>query len=177
MGVHRTEPRQRQPGGNLPLIEGSFAQEELLSFLGALAAPKLWLISHGRRLTYRELFSFANRHLAGRRVAISNADIFFDESLEALANCDLCGQLLCLSRWDVQPDGSARLFEHPCSQDAWVFDAPIREFPCDFHLGVPGCDNRLAAEAQQAGLKISNPARSVRACHLHLSGVRRYSEC
>ena len=158
-------------------IEGSFAQGELLSFLGALAAPKLWLISHGRRLTYRELFSFANRHLVGRRVAISNADIFFDESLEALANCDLCGQLLCLSRWDVLPDGSARLFEHPCSQDAWVFDAPIREFPCDFHLGVPGCDNRLAAEAQQAGLKISNPARSVRACHLHLSGVRRYSEC
>ena len=139
-------------------------------------SPKLRLVPHGRRVTYGDLFAYANERLAGRRVVVANADIYFDESLARLGGCDLDGRLLCVSRWDVEADRSARLFEHAESQDAWIFDAPIREFPCDFHLGLPGCENRLAWEAAQAGLDVSNPARALRAYHLHLSGIRRYSE-
>jgi GT2 family glycosyltransferase len=142
-----------------------------------LAAPKVRLFPYGRRLTYRDLFAHANRNLPGRRVVIANADIFFDHTLRRLEGYDLSRKLLCLSRWDVQGDGTLRFFDHPCSQDAWIFRAPISEFFCDFHLGVLGCDNRLAWEAKQAGLEIFNPSRSVRACHLHLSGVRRYKAC
>ncbi|MDT5267882.1 MAG: hypothetical protein QOH49_68 [Acidobacteriota bacterium] len=141
-----------------------------------LADAKLRVIAHGRRVTYRHLFAHANERLPGRRVIIANADIFFDQTLARLDGYDLSGRLLCLSRWDVRPDGTVHFFEHPASQDAWVFQTPIREFPCDFHMGLPGCDNRLAWEAEQAGLTLSNPSRSLRACHLHLSGVRRYSE-
>jgi FkbM family methyltransferase len=141
-----------------------------------LAGPKVRLIAHGRRVMYADLFAYAGRHLAGRRVIIANADIYFDDTLAQLDGYDLAGKLLCLSRWDVQPDGSARLFEQPASQDVWIFLAPIPAFPCDFHLGVPGCDNRLAWEAECVGLAISNPARSLRAYHLHLSQVRRYGD-
>jgi hypothetical protein len=142
----------------------------------ALVEPKIRLIEHERRATFRELFDYANDNFAGRRVAIANADVYFDGSLARLDGYDLSNELLCLSRWDVQPNGSAWLFEHPDSQDAWIFEAPIRPFPCDFHLGLPACDNRLAWEAAQAGLAVSNPARSLRAYHLHLSHVRRYGE-
>lgn len=143
----------------------------------ALAAPKIRLIPYGQRLTYRDLFLHANRHLCGQSVVIANADMFFDETLKRLEDYDLSGKLLCLSRWDIQKDGSACFFNHPCSQDAWIFQAPVIDFSCDFHLGVLGCDNRLAWEAKQAGLEISNPSRSIRANHLHLSGVRRYKAC
>ena len=156
--------------------EVSLEADRLLNAYPLLADKKVQLIAHGRRVTYQDLFAHANGRLPGRRVIIANADIYFDQTLARLDGHDLAGQLLCLSRWDVQPDGSARFFEHPASQDAWVFQTPLREFRCGFHLGLPGCDNRLAWEAAQAGLVVSNPSRSLRACHLHLSGVRRYSE-
>jgi hypothetical protein len=139
-----------------------------------LASPKVRLVAAGRRVTFRDLFDHANRELAGWRVIIANADIFFDHTLARLDGYDLSSRLLCLSRWDVGRDGTARLFDFAGSQDAWVFQAPIRDFPCAFPLGVPGCDNRLAWEASEAGLEVTNPSRSVRAHHLHLSGVRRY---
>ena len=142
----------------------------------ALAAPKVRLVEHGGRATFRELFDHANANLAGCRIAIANADIYFDGSLARLGGYDLSNELLCLSRWNVESNGSAWLFEHPDSQDAWIFEAPIRPFSCDFHLGLPACDNRVAWEAAQAGLVVSNPARSLRAYHLHLSHVRRYGE-
>src|SRR5215813_6449015 len=41
--------------------------------------------------------------------------------------------------------------------------------------GVLGCDNRLAREAANADLLLSNPSRSIRANHPHLSLVRRYN--
>jgi FkbM family methyltransferase len=138
--------------------------------------PKVRAVPLGRRATYRDLFDYANRNLAGWRVVVANADIYFGDDLRRLDAYDLDGKLLCLSRWDVQADGSARFFEHGESQDAWVFVAPVRPFPCDFHFGVPGCDNRLAWEAAQAGLQVENPGRSLRAYHLHLSGVRRYHD-
>lgn len=147
--------------------EESLGVDKLLTAYPLLAAAKIGLIAQSRRVTYRDLFAYANDRLPGRRVIIANADIFFDHTLVRIGDDDLSGKLLCLSRWDVQPDGSACFFDHPASQDAWIFQAPIREFLCDFHLGVPGCDNRLAWEAEHAGLVLSNPSRSLRAYHLH----------
>lgn len=141
-----------------------------------LAHPKVRLVAHGRQMTYRVLFDHANRNLAGRRAIIANADIYFDHTLARLDDVDLAGRLACLSRWEVLDDGNLLFFDHPSSQDAWIFAAPAPPMACDFHLGLLGCDNRLAWEAQAAGLAVFNPGRSVRACHLHRSLVRRYTE-
>jgi hypothetical protein len=157
-------------------VEERRSTKELSKAYPLLTATKIRLVSHRRRVRYRALFEYANRRLPRRRVVIANADIFFDHTLEELVGSDLRGRLLCLSRWDVQPDGMARFFEHPGSQDAWIFETPIRKFFCDFPLGVPDCDRRLAWEAERAGLALSNPSRTLRAIHLHLSQVRRYDE-
>jgi hypothetical protein len=157
-------------------VEEPKGADELRATQPPLADGKIRLIEHGRRVTYRDLFVYANTRLRGRRVIVANADIFFDRTLARLDGYDLAGRLLCLSRWDIQGDGSSRFFEHPASQDAWVFLSPLPEIRCEFHLGLPGCDNRLAWEAARAGLVLSNPGRSVRAHHLHLSLVRHYDE-
>lgn len=138
-----------------------------------LQHPKITVIDHGQRVRYSDLFHWANRNLPGKISVIANADIYFDDTLRLLTGMDLRDKLLCLSRWDVHADGTAHLFEYAYSQDAWIFQAPLRPVRCDFHLGTPGCDNRLAWEAQAAGLRVENPSRSIRAYHLHGSGLRR----
>ncbi len=157
-------------------VEEDIPQRQLLKSFPALNNTKICLVEHGSRVTYQDFFFYANQHLHGDRVAVANADIYFDETLAYLKAYELAGKLLCLSRWDVQPDGSLNFFEHPSSQDAWIFQAPIQAFPCDFYLGVLGCDNRLAWEAANVGLEILNPSRSIHVCHLHLSQVRRYNK-
>ena len=157
-------------------VEQAGDADGLVGAYPGLRHPKVRLVPHGRRTTYRALLDHANRHLAGRRAIIANADIHFDHTLARLDEVDLAGRMACLSRWDVLDDGSLLFFEHPSSQDAWIFDVPTPPIACDFHLGVLGCDNRFAWEAQAAGLAVFNPARSVHACHVHRSQVRRYTE-
>jgi len=143
--------------------------------MSVLGHPRMERVLCGRRTRFEDFFAYAARELPGRTVIIANTDVFFDESLGELAGYPLDGRLLALSRWDEQRDGSSVLFEEPGSQDAWIFRAPLRPFRCDWYLGVPGCDNRLAWEARAAGLDVTNPARTIRARHLHLSGRRNYS--
>lgn len=157
-------------------LEDQSNLQDLASANPILGSAKLRLTPWNDRIKYSDLFTYANRHLSGSRVVISNADIYFDQTLMHLDDHDLSNRLLCLSRWDVQTDGSSVLFEHPASQDAWIFQPPLQEFFCDFPLGVPGCDNRLAWEAEHAGLTVSNPSRSIRAYHLHLTQIRHYTE-
>jgi hypothetical protein len=115
--------------------EGPADVARIRSSQSASAAPKIRLFPYGRRLTYRDLFLHANQHLRAQCVVIANADMFFDETLRRLEDYDLSGKLLCLSRWDVQKDGTACFFNHPCSQDAWIFRASVIDFVCDFHIG------------------------------------------
>lgn len=141
-----------------------------------LGHAKMTLVPHGRRVAFGDLFDYAARALPGEDVVIANADICFDESLRRLEGVDLAGRMLALSRWDLEHDGGLRLFAAPYSQDAWIFRAPLPAgIDASWCLGVPGCDSRLAAEAERVGLLVSNPAFDVRAVHLHQSAVRRYT--
>jgi hypothetical protein len=156
-------------------LEDQISESEAQARFEPLAHPKVKLIRHGRRLTYADLFEYANHHLVDTTVIVANADIFFDETLEQLDFEPIIGRMLCLSRWDEGEGGTSILYDCPFSQDAWIFEAPLRRLCCDFQLGKPGSDNRMAYEAERAGLTVSNPSRSVRARHLHQSAVRRYT--
>src|SRR5262249_52484690 len=103
-------------------IEDSTSPAEVQTWHPALKHPKMHLIPTGRRLTFKELFEYANRNLTGTDVVIANADIYFDETLSLLEQQSLSGRLVCLSRWDETPDGTLRHFDAPDSQDAWIFD-------------------------------------------------------
>lgn len=157
-------------------LEDSVSSADAQARFPALAHRKVRLVAHGQRLTYAQLFEYANRHFPGVGVIISNADIFFDETLALLEEEPLAGRMLCLSRWDETTDGTFRHFDNPASQDAWVFEPPVPQIAADFSLGKPGCDNRLAYEVERAGLLVLNPSRSVRARHLHNTAIRHYTQ-
>jgi hypothetical protein len=140
-----------------------------------LEHPKLAVEHLGKRGTFAEYFAIANRLASGSKVVLANADIYFDDTLGLLEPHKLKG-LICLSRWDTLPDGTSMMMPIPDSHDAWIFCTPFNLPKCDFTLGVPGCDGRIAWIASEVRLPLSNPARSVRANHLHQSGVRHYTE-
>ena len=138
-----------------------------------------------RRASFADLFRLAADRFAGEVCVIANSDIAFDASLrlvEPLVAGDL-PVLAALTRWDDAAGPSMegrvdpvawRFYSH--SQDVWAFVAGrLPAFPADFLLGIPGCESRMAYEAAAAGVRIVDPALSIRTAHLHASGARTWT--
>lgn len=135
------------------------------------------LIELEGRPTFAEIFSAVNAAAAGEDLSIvANADIYFVSSIEQAMVLNR-NEVFALSRWDDEPDG-VKLFDRCDSQDAWIFRGPVRQAvinAANFGPGVRGCDNRLAALLAEAGYQVFNPSKTIRAMHLHRTGIRRYS--
>jgi hypothetical protein len=126
------------------------------------------------RPTFREFFAAANRVARTDDISvIANSDIFFDDTLKHAATLPR-SECFALSRWDVTENGDTELYDRSDSQDAWIFRGSISDLAANFTMGVPGCDNRLARLLADAGYCVTNPSRTIRANHLHLSRVYRY---
>lgn len=131
----------------------------------------------GERLTFERAFQYVNEtDSEGQKIwALSNADIYFDETLKFVDWKNLEGVVYALTRHEVQADGSIQLvdaaFAHGC-QDAWFFrnPLPLARMFTSFPLGVSGCDGRIAHEFIQVGLKVINPSLKVTAYHFDLMG-------
>lgn len=123
------------------------------------------------RPTFNELFDLCDTEAIN---VIANSDIYMQpearEKLRAIAP----GECWALSRWDVDASGRVSLWDHADSQDVWVFNGKPTGIDAPFTMGVPGCDNALAFLIDQAGYRIINPSRSIRAYHLHNVQWRSY---
>lgn len=126
------------------------------------------------RPTYADFIKTINK-LSGKDDIniIANLDIYFDETIKLAAGLGRDG-CYALSRWDVDANfKNAKLHEQRDSQDVWVFKGKVKTMKeASFHLGLPGCDNRLAYLLQQVGYKLSNPSKSIKTYHMHNSPVR-----
>jgi len=130
----------------------------------------------GERLTFERAFHYANEaDPVGARIWIlSNADIYFDDTLSLVEWQNFDGVIYALTRHDVQADGSISLV-HPQyahgSQDVWIFrnSLPLDRMFISFCLGIPGCDHRIAHEFIQAGYVVLNPSMKIIARHLDLA--------
>jgi hypothetical protein len=127
------------------------------------------------RPTYEDWFRLANEHCQSPYdlSIVANADIYFDETLGLVKAWDLSDTCLALSRHEVHADGTAHLECWHNSQDAWIFQGfirPVRDI--DYPLGIYYCDCRLARELRHADYYVANPCHTLKAYHLHLSGVR-----
>jgi hypothetical protein len=129
------------------------------------------------RASFGDFFKLANREYPHHRIIVSNADIFFNETLSLLEPCDLHDKFLALTRWDVTSNNDLIEF-YPLgySQDVWIFQTPLRPFENDtIKMGILGCDPAIAYQAQHSGLIVSNPSLSIQCCHLHRSQIRNYA--
>ena len=108
---------------------------------------------------------------------LANTDIYFTTEIEDIKSLQMEGKVLCLSRWDVLHNGNSKLFDYEWTQDTWIWKGkPTTLKNVDFTMGLPACDNRLAYEIAQVGLKPINPSKDIKTYHLHLTNKRSYKE-
>jgi hypothetical protein len=141
---------------------------------------------HGRP-SFQDCFTLVNACYPSSIVVLSNADIYFNHTLELLAGYNFDNKFFAITRWDEQEDGSLLLFRQykadgsfdefasELSQDVWIFKAPIKDFiRADFKLGTWACDGYIACQAWLSGLEVINPCLSIQCCHVHRSKVRHW---
>lgn len=159
---------------------------EVLKNLANQKPNKLRMSLIKGRPSYSFCFDLANRKYPNSPLILSNGDVFFNETLHALDNYDLTGKMLALTRWSITAAGDLYLCwlldkqgkfrrdwaEH--SQDAWIFNTPIRPINGNILLGTWNCDSLIAYQIGQSGLEIFNPCLTIQCCHLHLTEVRHY---
>lgn len=139
------------------------------------------------RPTFGYCFELANKQYPDQVVIVSNADIFFNKTLNKLEGYDLANKFLAVTRWNVLENGQLEIFkqfkadssfDEPMSQlsmDAWIFKTPLKAFVNpEFQLGTWACDGYIAYQAYISGLDVINPCLSIQCCHLHLSKIRHW---
>lgn len=123
-----------------------------------------------KRPTYFDYFQIANEltPLDERDSVISvicNSDIVFDETIREVVQIrdDEC---FALTRNDEM---------NWWTQDAWIFRGRIlTSDKMKFCLGTRGCDGSIAQILSELNYKISNPARTIHAIHIHKSQIRTW---
>lgn len=134
---------------------------------------KVEIIGQENRPKFKDLISFVNTLSSNSIKIIANTDIYFDETISKALNVNE-KQVYCLTRWNQDDNGQIQFFPNFKSQDSWIFKDPLPENIGDYFMGVPGCDNRLAAEFVANGFKINNPSLSIHSIHLHTTEKRTY---
>jgi len=140
-------------------------------------SEKIRLRRIDRRPTYTDFFNWINELVSAEDVSIiANTDIYFDNQLYLFQFWRMPSKMvLALSRWDRTAE-SIRLHNHGDSQDSWIVKGNPQNVDGCFFIGVPRCDNRIAAEFEKAGYRVTNPSFSIRSYHLHQGEPRRYLE-
>lgn len=137
------------------------------------------VINIGRRPTFRDFFVFfSNEEFADSINVVANTDIFFlnmqevDRNIHRLQKGKSC---FALTRYDFHLNRPSDLYDHPDSQDTWIFNGNEKLLDVqniDFTMGLAGCDNRLAYELQQVGFEVLNPSKTIKTFHYHDVPIR-----
>jgi hypothetical protein len=137
-----------------------------LDYLPDVSPAVINVLSINCRPTFRTMFNAVNNLSGNEDInVVANSDIYFKDRFKG----PMPGQSFALTRYE----GDVFLNRRD-SQDAWVFSGKINVPKyCDFHIGVPGCDNRLARELSVAGYQVLNPSLTIKTYHLH-KGQKSY---
>ena len=141
------------------------------SLYPSLNHDKIELIAIDHRPDYKVFFDYANKHLQGDCIIISNADIYFDDESQIGRAKEIPeNHLWALCRynynrrsknWELQGGGRQG------SSDSWIFRSSIADFRSDIVIGNDGCDSYICQKAVEGGVVVSNPARSLISKHEH----------
>jgi sulfite reductase alpha subunit-like flavoprotein len=145
---------------------------------------KLYYIIRSRP-TFYEMFKYVNGMIDNTLIELSennvfilaNTDIFFDNTLNYLNTYDKWGgNVMALTRWEFDGNKHSRYIGWDYSQDVWVWRGKLNleGMECDFPMGKPGCDNRLAFELSK-NYNVINPCKTIRCHHYHLDRYRGYT--
>jgi hypothetical protein len=163
--------------------------KKILSKKPRSALAKIRFVSLLHRLTYSDFFQYVNSAEVPENtyVALTNADIYFDESIGNIWSISMENRMLALLRYEHSDDGTAnaKMFgPRPDSQDTWIFSAEsikqrnwtaeqLEKF--NYQLGIPGCDNSFTTDMIREKFLTVNPAGTIRTYHYHSSQIRNYT--
>lgn len=127
------------------------------------------------RPTYEDIIKYANRYFINfSKVIVSNADIYFNFTLEKFFQLDFKNKFFVLTRWEQQDntqdlqllyDGKG--LPNYLSADAWIFEVPLTlNFRCNYKLGLWDCDSLLNNQLLKSNLKIYNPCIDIQCIHI-----------
>jgi len=131
---------------------------------------KVVLINFNKRPMYSDFFA----HMIDEELnIISNNDIYFDNSLKELKKLRFHKQLIYII---TRREKSGELFNTTGnSHDSWVFlGKPIALKYCNYFLGIPKCEQRMAAIFNDFGYYVLNPSKFINSFHVHNSSERAY---
>jgi hypothetical protein len=124
----------------------------------------------GKRPTYKDFFFMMSNSKYDTKI-LANSDIIFSECIPSPPE----GTCYAVSRWDIEAIGAVPVpFHRRDSQDVWTFTGKVPEGIGDFTMGVAGCDNKIAHELNEVGVKLVNCPHDLKCFHLHASAVRNY---
>ncbi len=135
-------------------------------------------INFGGRPSFQDFFQHINRVAEFNDISIiCNSDIYLTAKDISLIKHNLKpDECYVLSRYDLNHDGEAVLFDRADSQDTWVFRGKINvPKSCRYNLGKAGIDNAIAERLHSAGYEVKNPSKSIKTYHVHTTNIRRYN--
>lgn len=130
-------------------------------------SDKIERVPFNGRPTYTNFFNIGNKY-DGVKI-LSNSGIYFDDSV-VYAGEVRPGQVYALCRWDVDAKGRVIFLGNKNSQDVWIWRDRV-DVSTGMTLGRLGCDNHIAGLLHQCGYAVLSPSLTIRAHHLHNSGV------
>jgi hypothetical protein len=131
--------------------------------------PKVRKFKVTRWPSYKDFFDIANEYYTGKHIIVSNADIFFDETLAHLDGFSLKGVFLHLTRKEVNgnPEDLNFFGQGLGAGDSWFFQAPCWTKLSHTKIGTPYCDHIIWQGAAKAGYRVFNPCLNINGWHKH----------
>jgi hypothetical protein len=163
-------------------LENECFISELVNRIGSQLVE---IVPINSRPSFSFLFGYANQNYIGKKVVISNADIYFDNSLKKIDNKYLYNSLVSLNRYDLVNliESKARMMKcgiekkrrfYSFSADSWIFLSPIHVKISDvFLMGTMFCEKFINNFIQHK-ITIKNPSLDVKSFHVHNSEIRNY---
>ena len=142
---------------------------------------KIKTIKLAHRPQYSDLFTILNQETKDTQqdhlLIVANSDIYFHpKSIQQMKQTITDNTALILSRWDSTKNNGLIHHNRWDSQDTWAVKNQFLPGDYNITLGLPGCDNRIAAELQKAGYTLSNPSLDIITIHYHREQHNTYSE-
>jgi hypothetical protein len=147
-----------------------------------VSSEKVVQVVIGRRLLFSDFFE---RMREGYNV-LANADIFFDTTLMNVRHSDIhsARKMYALLRYEFRGTAldECKLFMYngrprPDSADTFILHSshkvPLKAFK--FHLGAPGCDNKVCYLFSMLGYTVYNDPEFIKTYHYHTEQGRNYT--
>lgn len=140
------------------------------------------IINFDNRLKYDDFFEATQDYPDDINI-LANSDIYFNETIKNVLNIR-DNECYAITRSELKAEKVVPFEEMNTynkeakarfSQDVWVFKGAVKRVRANFHLGMRGCDNRVAHEISMAGYKVINPCYTIECIHKHKEEVRNYT--